>query len=269
MPRALRYVIPAVILVLVGGFTLWKLVLEVESPDEVTTDAALEQLAVDAAADEEAESGDTPVDDDATEEAAPVDTPPDTTSPPDGVVGTWTVDDDFGEFGFDSASGSFAGFRVPKSLFTGQGVTAVGRTGGVSGSLDIAEGMLTTAEITVDMATIVSDESGRERAIFEAVRANTFPNGTFVVSEAVALDTAALELGETVTVDVPGELTIGGITNTVVVAIEATVPETGLGLVIGSAGLVWADFDVETPTSIAGTVSDSGTIEFQLVVRLG
>ena len=185
----------------------------------------------------------------------------------EGVVGTWAVDDEFGDFTFDSASGSFAGFRVEKSLFTGQGVTAVGRTGGVTGTVTIGDGVLTGAEITVDMTSIVSDESGREGAIRDAVRASDFPTATFVATETVAFDTAALEAGETVSVIVVGEMTIAGETNTVEVAIEATVPEAGVGLVVGSTELVWADFGVETPTSMAGTVADNGIVEFQLVVR--
>lgn len=281
LPRIVRLGVPALLVALVAGFAIYKLFIEVEAPDEVTTDAALEQLAADlaeddtptdstaddAAEDDSADSPDTP-DASADDDAAATDTgadDPDATF--DGVIGTWAVDDEFGDFTFDSASGSFAGFRVAKSLFTGQGVTAVGRTGGVSGTLTIDAGQLTGAEIAVDMTSIVSDESGREGAIRSAVKASDFPTATFVVVDSVGFDTAALEAGDTVALTVDGQMTIAGTTNDVSVAIEATVPEPGVGLVVGSAEVTWADFGVETPSSIAGTVADEGIIEFQLVVR--
>ena len=40
-------------------------------------------------------------------------------APFDGALGRWLIDDEFGDFSFDNASGSFAGFRVEKSLFVG------------------------------------------------------------------------------------------------------------------------------------------------------
>ena len=46
------------------------------------------------------------------------------------------VDDEIGEFDFETASGSFAGFRVDEELTIGE-VVAVGRTGGVSGTVTI------------------------------------------------------------------------------------------------------------------------------------
>ena len=272
LPRIVRLGVPALIVALIGGFAVYKLFIEVEAPDEVTTDSALEQLAEDLATDDGTD-GAAEATDDSGSDAGDADQVDDDVAPDDGalafegVVGTWAVDDEFGDFTFDTASGSFAGFRVDKSLFTGQGVTAVGRTGGVTGTVTIGDGVLTGAEITVDMTSIVSDESGREGAIRDAVRASDFPTATFVAADTVAFDTGALEAGETVSVTVAGEMTIAGETNTVEVAIEATVPEDGVGLVVGSTELVWADFGVETPTSMAGTVADNGIVEFQLVVR--
>ena len=52
------------------------------------------------------------------------------------INATWVVDDEIGEFDFETASGSFAGFRVDEELTIGE-VVAVGRTGGVSGTVTI------------------------------------------------------------------------------------------------------------------------------------
>lgn len=268
LPRLVRFGVPLLAIVVIGAFALWKLVLEVDSPDEVSTDAALEQLSEDLAQatppEEEADSPTT-----TTQAAAEVDDVDDDAAEAVGVVGTWTVDDDFGDFSFGNASGSFAGFRVEKSLFVGGGQTAVGRSGGVTGSITIEDGQLTGGEIVVDTTQIDSDQGARVSAIKRVLQTGDFPTATFVVTEAAALDTEALAGGATVSVEVTGDLTIAGVTNPLTIPIEATMPEAGLGLVVGSAPLVWADHGVETPTSSAGTVADDGILEFQLIVRLG
>lgn len=259
--RILRIALPAVLVLALAGWAGYQYFIVADSPDEVTTEAALEQLSEDLAVDDVAA-------DEGADEVAAAEDDTDAAAPT-GVVGTWTIDDDFGDFAFENASGSFAGFRVDKALFVGGGQTAVGRSGDVSGSLVIADGAVTGGEVVVDMTTIQSDISQRESAIASAVKADEFPTATFVVTDGGVLDTAALEAGETVSAPITGELTIAGVTNTVTISAEATVAEAGLALVVGSADLVWADYGVETPTSSAGTVADDGILEFQLIVRLG
>ncbi len=245
----------ALLAVGVGGWLALRLV-DTDAPDAVSTDAALSQL------EEATATSATPEDDDEPQPEPDVD---------DGgsvdALATWTVDDDIGEFGFDNASGSFAGFRVEKSFFAGGGATAVGRSGSVGGEIVIDEGTLSSASIEVDVTAMESDDSGRVGAIKDAVRADEFPTATFVVTEPVALDTDALTAGETVTVEVPGELTIAGVSRAATIPIEATIVDGGLGLIVGSVDLVWANHGVETPESRIATVADEGVLEFQLVVR--
>ena len=280
MHRSLRIFLPlAAIVVALVGYAGYQYFIVVDSPDEVTTEAALEQLSEDLADDEsdavsadpesdEVAAADSAADDSATEDSATDDTAADG-SAATGVTGTWVVDDDFGDFAFENASGSFAGFRVDKELFVGGTQVAVGRSGDVTGSITIADGAVTVGEITVDTTTLQSDISMRESAIADAIKASDFPTATFALTEAATIDTAALEAGDTVAVDITGDLTVAGATNSVTVAVEATVAEAGLALIVGSADLVWADYDVETPSSTAGEVADEGTLEFQLIVRLG
>ena len=68
--------------------------------------------------------------------------------------GVWTVDNDLGTFEFDSASGSFAGFRVDEELTIGA-TTAVGRTDAITGTVTVTEGSLTAAELTVDLGGVL------------------------------------------------------------------------------------------------------------------
>ena len=63
--------------------------------------------------------------------------------------GTWNV-----------GTGSMAGYRVQEVL-VGQNATAVGRTSKIWGSLTIAGSTVTKATFTVDMASVVSDQSQR------------------------------------------------------------------------------------------------------------
>src|SRR5271170_116841 len=57
-------------------------------------------------------------------------------------------------------TGSVAGYRVQEVL-VGQNATAVGRTSKIWGSMTIAGTTVTKATFTVDMASVVSDQSER------------------------------------------------------------------------------------------------------------
>ncbi len=246
-------VVALALVLLVGGWFVYEFI-DTDAPDEVSTQAALDQLAADSAVAADSDTSSDDVVDDATSVAV-------------GAVGTWAIDDEFGDFGFGNASGSFAGFRVGKTFFAGGGGTAVGRSGGVSGELVISAGEFSSGEIVVDMTQMDSDEGARVKAIKDVIKESEHPTATFVVTSPTPIDTDALDRGETVIVDVAGELTIAGVTNSVTVPVEATIVDSGVGLIVGSTELVWADFGVETPDSSVATVADDGILEFQLVVR--
>src|SRR5271156_3599099 len=61
---------------------------------------------------------------------------------------------------WNAGAGSMAGYRVQEVL-VGQNATAVGRTSKIWGSLAIAGSTVTKATFTVDMASVVSDQSER------------------------------------------------------------------------------------------------------------
>lgn len=242
--------LPVAAVVLAGGWFAYGLFFS-EAPAAVSTSAALEQFQAETSS---GEQGSVPG------SVAPAE---------GGAVGdVWTVDDDFGEFNFESASGSFAGFRVEKSYTTGREGTAVGRSGGVTGELTIADEQLTSARIVVDMTQIRSNDFGREAAINNAVMATSYLTSTFELTAPVALDTAALTAGETLAVEVTGDLTIAGVTKTVTIPLEATIVEEGFGLVIGSTNIVWLDYGVIAPQASFADVALEGILEFQLVVRI-
>ncbi len=292
-----------VLALLVAGF--WFVFLRGDTPAPVSTEAGLEQLREDLASQQDdredsasqpddqedlssqpddqedlsSQTGDqypetvsdgTDVESESESDAGldPEPEPTVTEAPKVGVAeGTWTVDDEFGEFDFDTASGSFAGFRVQEELTIGE-VTAVGRTGDVSGSLTIEDGTLVTAEVTVDFTRIVSNDPRREHAIHNAIRTSVYPTATFVLTEPVELDIEALEAGSTLEIDLFGDLTVKGTTSQVFFHLHPTIVEEDLGLIVGSAEIFWSDFGVTPPRApIVVSVADHGIVEFQLLVR--
>lgn len=249
-----------VVAVAVVAFAVWFLFFKDDAPEAVDVGDANAQLDADLAADGTVPPVET---EEPNETVAPADTTP--AAPADGIDGVWTIDDEIGEFDFETASGSFAGFRVAEELTVGE-TTAVGRSGGVTGTLTIADGSLTGAEVTVDMTTIVSNDSRREGAIRRTVNATDFPEATFTFAGGV--DVSSIEVGgDAQSFEVDGELTIAGVTNPVTFAIDANVRDDGFGVVVGSTEIVWDDFGITPPSApVVVSIADEGTVEFQLIV---
>jgi polyisoprenoid-binding protein YceI len=182
----------------------------------------------------------------------------------DGIEGTWIVDTSVGEFSVtENTTATFVGFRIEEELANIGSATAVGRTPGVSGSMVIEGTVLTSADYTVDLTAIVSDESRRDRRIQEALGTDANPEATFVLTEPIDFGEAAAD-GETVTVTATGELTINGVTNQVEIPLEAQLVD-GMILVVGSTDIVLADYGVAVPTApMVLSVEDHGILEVQL-----
>lgn len=179
------------------------------------------------------------------------------------VAGAWTVDTTIGDIDFEQATGSFAGFRVDEELTIGE-VTAVGRTGEVSGFIQIGAGGLEAAEITVDMSTIESDRPLRDGRTRQALGTDQFPTATFVLTEPVALPADAAD-GAAFSLEAAGELTVKGVTNPAVFALDAQLVDDVI-VVVGSTEVTFADYGVQAPSApIVVSVEDHGIIEFQLL----
>lgn len=207
--------------------------------------------------------GDPPSEVDLSETASVVAGDADTATTGGDIAGSWDVNTSVGEFVIDdAATASFVGFRVDEVLGSIGETTAVGRTPDVAGSLTIVGTTLTSVEVSADLTTVVSDESRREDAIQRALGTDANPTATFVLTEPVELgDDAA---GGVVSTTATGDLTINGITHAVSVDVEAQLVD-GAILVTGSTDVVFADWDVATPSSPAVvSLDDHGIVEFQL-----
>ncbi len=85
-----------------------------------------------------------------------------------GTDGTWKVSD-----------GSLVGYRVKEVLF-GQSNVAVGRTGEITGSIDVNGTTITAGTFTVDMTTVESDQSRRDAQFNGRImETSSYPTATF------------------------------------------------------------------------------------------
>ena len=241
-PRTRYAIIGAVVVLLlaVAGGVIW--FVSGDSPDEVDLDTAAEGVR---------ERSTTTAADGST-----------TTAPP-GVAGTWAVDTETGEFDYESATGSFVGFRVEEQLVNIGAATAVGRTGEVTGTMTVDGTSVTEASFEVDMTTITTNESRRDRRVQEALHTDQHPTATFELTEPIELG-EGVESGQ-VAVDAVGDLTVNGVTRPFTIPIEAELVE-GTIVVVGSTEIVFSDFDVEVPSApVVVSAEDRGTLELQLL----
>jgi polyisoprenoid-binding protein YceI len=176
--------------------------------------------------------------------------------------GTWQI-----------ASGSLVGYRV-KEQFVGQSSSheAVARTGYVTGTVAITQNgstyEMTSAIVTVQLSSLASVDSvagynvtNRDRIVQGALDVRDFPTAVFKTQN-VTLP-AGIETGEAVTVSVPGQLTVHGVTKDVTASLQLRV--TGAAVQIaGSISTNMTDFGVSPPTIGFTTVQPAVTIEFQL-----
>jgi polyisoprenoid-binding protein YceI len=238
--------IATVVVVGLGAAGIWWFLRD-DAPAAVNLETAVESVEDTAAAETTASTSDAAT----------------STAPATGVEGTWTVDTETGEFDYESATGTFAGFRIQEELASIGSATAVGRTGDVSGSITIEGDTLTAAEFTVDLTTITTNESRRDDRVQGALETSQFPTATFVLTEPVPLGATT---GEAVSVTAVGELTIHGVTQPATFALEAQLVGDTI-VVVGSTEIVFSDFGVQTPSApVVVSVEDHGIVEMQLLL---
>ena len=169
--------------------------------------------------------------------------------PTNATDGEWAVDTD-----------SVVGYRVKEILF-GQDTEGVGRTSAVTGSLVIANNEVTSAEFNVDMTSLKSDSSRRDRQVNDRILdTTTYPTATFALNEPIALTPEALA-GSDLTVNTTGTLTLRGVTKTIPVALTARLVDNVIE-VNGTIKIVFAEWQIPDPSISAIVVEDRGLLEF-------
>jgi polyisoprenoid-binding protein YceI len=171
------------------------------------------------------------------------------TTAPSSIDGVWNV-----------GPGSQAGYRVQEVL-VGQNATAVGRTAKIWGSLTIAGSMVTKGAFTVDMASVVSDQSQRN-ARFDGpiMDVSQFPTATLTLTAPIDLGTIPVE-GAEAHYNATGTLDMHGVTKAVTFPVTAERIGSGID-VLADIPITFSEWNIANP-SIGGfvTTANSGTLE--------
>ena len=157
---------------------------------------------------------------------------------------------------------SIVGYRIKENLF-GVDTEAIGRTDQVAGSLTFDGTTLATAEFTIDMTSVASDDNRRDNQYRQIMSVDEFPTSSFVLTAPIDVGTEPVE-GATVSATATGELTLRGTTQAVTFPIEADV-SNGQIVVVGNIPIVFADYGIENPSRAGITTEDNGLLEFALV----
>ena len=176
--------------------------------------------------------------------------------------GTWQI-----------TTSSLVGYRV-KEQFVGQSSTheAVARTGDVTGTVNITQSgstyEMTSATVTVQLSSLASvdsvagyDVTNRDRIVQRSLDVGTYPTAVFKAQN-VALP-AGVATGQAVTVSVPGQLTIHGVTKDVTATLQLSVSGNA-AQIAGTISTNMTDFGVSPPSIGFTTVQPALTIEFKL-----
>ncbi len=171
--------------------------------------------------------------------------------------GTWNV-----------GSGSLAGYRVQEVLL-GQNATAVGRTSEIWGSLTITGTTVTKGTFTVNMASVVSDQSERN-AHFEGpiMDVTQYPRATLTLSSPISLGTIPA-VGVVEHYGATGALDMHGVTKTVSLTVSAERLGSEID-VLADIAIPFSDWNISNP-SIGGfvTTANKGTLEVLLHLTQG
>ena len=173
------------------------------------------------------------------------------------VDGTWNV-----------GTGSTAGYRVQEVLL-GQSATAVGRTNKVWGSLTIAGSTVTKGTFTVNMASVVSDQSQRNAHFDGSIMdVSQYPTATLTVSSPVDLGTTPGN-GVVRRYQAVGDLDMHGVTKSVSFPVSAERVGGEID-VLADVSIPFSEWNIANP-SIGGFVStaNSGTLEVLLHLTQG
>jgi polyisoprenoid-binding protein YceI len=164
--------------------------------------------------------------------------------------------------------GSVAGYRVSEVL-VGQHAAAVGRTSKIWGTVTIGGGSVTSAAITVDMASVISDQSQRnaqfDGRIMDVAR---YPTATLRLTSPIALG-AVPSTGAEVTYAATADLSMHGVSRDVQFSLKAERTAGGI-YALADVPIVFSQWNISNP-SVGGfvTTANSGTLEVLVVLTTG
>jgi len=163
-----------------------------------------------------------------------------------------------------ASNDSIAGYRVGEVLF-GQSTEAVGRTHRLTGAMTIAGTTIDEATFSVDMSSVKSDDSRRDRQFNGRVmETSRFPKATFKLTEPVHVESVPTGR-ETITATATGDLTLKGSTRSV--SIDITAQRDGARIVaLLTYPVVFADWNIDNPSLGPVQTKNRGLLEVRLVL---
>jgi len=252
--KLLMFGVPVLVVLIAAGFAGWWFIIRDDAPAAVkgveeqfaTSDTTVAAPATTAPAAATTASGS-----DATTAAATTAAP--TTAGATTADGTWTV---------RQSESVFAGYRIQEEFVSGAlSSTAVGRSPGVTGTIEVDGSTVTNSVIEVDLTQLTSDSDQRdERIRTGGLETNSFPTATFALTAPIDLG-AVPTVGQVFAVTATGDLTMHGVTQPISLPLEARWTGDTIDLT-GSVQVVLADYGISME-AFAGfvKVSGEGTIE--------
>lgn len=138
---------------------------------------------------------------------------------------------------------------ISEEEITGIGAnTAIGETQAIIGTilLDESDAPIACSRFDVDLRTLQSDEARRDNYLYtNTLETETYPLATFVLSSVEGLEGGLVD-GETVTIQLIGDLTLHGVTLPATWEAEVTLEGDTLTGTARSS-FVMADFNMEQP----------------------
>ena len=159
-----------------------------------------------------------------------------------------------------AGAGSVAGFRVRESALGVSG-DVTGRTDAIAGTIVISGGQVTWAVFRIGLTSITI--AGQTQPQFaRSLDTKQYPGAIIALARPATLP-PAFTLGATITVRVPGRLTLRGTTRLVTVTISARRDGTALQAA-GSIPVTLSRWGITEPASygIVGSLASHGTAEF-------
>lgn len=172
------------------------------------------------------------------------------------VDGSWVVSDRIGP------NQSSAGFTFFEILPAEQKVTS-GSTRSVDGEVHIEQGVVTAGDISVDMASVTTDNDRRDVNVRRSIlHTDEYPKAMFSLTEPAEVSHLPDD-GTVGTVELTGDLTIHGTSNRITHEFDAA--RSGDNLVVaGDIPIRRSDYGVETPELVAAKIADEGEVNIRL-----
>jgi polyisoprenoid-binding protein YceI len=153
-------------------------------------------------------------------------------------------------------------YRVQEILF-GQHHTAVGTTSKVTGHMTIVGATVTSAQFTVNMASVKSDQAGRNVVFDDQIMdTSTYPNGYFTLTRAIDFKSVPGP-DKVVDVDAQGTLSLRGKSRPVTFPLETERAGNGID-VNGSLTIHFGLWGIPNPSFAIAQVGSTGTVDLLL-----